>query len=47
MMKKAKQDKRGANNNANAKNSSSASPASSSGKSQEKSVMYKIKSGVE
>ncbi|XP_047364093.1 integrator complex subunit 12 isoform X1 [Vespa velutina] len=48
MMKKAKQEKRSTNNNANSKNSSSASPASSSGKSsQEKSVMYKIKSGVE
>lgn len=48
MMKKAKQEKRSTSSGANTKNSSSNSPANSSGKSsQEKSVMYKIKSGVE
>ncbi|XP_043494026.1 integrator complex subunit 12-like isoform X2 [Polistes fuscatus] len=48
MMKKAKQEKRSTNSSSNSKNSSSTATASSSGKSsQEKSVMYKIKSGVE
>lgn len=47
MMKKAKQDKRSTNTTQSSKNSSSSSPAMSSTKSQEKSLLYKIKSGVE
>lgn len=48
MMKKAKQDKRSTNIiQSSKKNSSSNSPALSSTKSQEKSLVYKIKSGVE
>ena len=47
MMKKAKQDKRSTNATQSTKNSSSSSPAMSSTKSQEKSLLYKIKSGVE
>lgn len=47
MMKKAKQDKRSTNTTQSSKNSRSSSPAMSSTKSQEKSLLYKIKSGVE
>lgn len=47
MMKKAKQDKRSTNIAPSSKNSSSSSPALSSTKSQEKSLLYKIKSGIE
>ncbi|XP_014488767.1 PREDICTED: integrator complex subunit 12 [Dinoponera quadriceps] len=48
MMKKAKQDKRNSNTATNSKGSSSNSPASSSAKSsQDKSLLYKMKSGVE
>ncbi|XP_015436014.1 PREDICTED: integrator complex subunit 12-like isoform X2 [Dufourea novaeangliae] len=47
MMKKAKQDKRSTNTTQSSKNSSSSLPALSSTKSQEKSLLYKIKSGVE
>ncbi|XP_006559224.1 integrator complex subunit 12 isoform X3 [Apis mellifera] len=48
MMKKAKQDKRSTNiTQSSKKNSSSNSPALSSTKSQEKPLVYKIKSGVE
>lgn len=47
MMKKAKQDKRNTSSTASSKNSTSNSPSLSSSKSQEKSLMYKIKSGVE
>ncbi|XP_043250229.1 integrator complex subunit 12 [Colletes latitarsis] len=47
MMKKAKQDKRSTNTAPSSKNSSSSTPALSSTKSQEKSLLYKIKSGVE
>ncbi|XP_076761760.1 integrator complex subunit 12 [Xylocopa sonorina] len=47
MMKKVKQDKRSTNATQSSKNSSSSSPALSSTKSQEKSLLYKIKSGVE
>ena len=46
MMKKAKQEKRSTNATQSSKNSTSA-PALSSTKSQEKSLMYKIKSGAE
>jgi hypothetical protein len=48
MMKKAKQDKRNTGTATSSKNSSSNSPALSSTKSsQDKSLLYKIKSGVE
>ncbi|CAK9811845.1 Integrator complex subunit 12 [Anthophora plagiata] len=47
MMKKAKQDKRSTNTPQSSKNTSSGTPALSSTKSQEKSLLYKIKSGVE
>jgi len=48
MMKKAKQDKRNTGTATSSKNSSSNSPALSSAKSsQDKSLLYKIKSGVE
>ncbi|XP_011640523.1 integrator complex subunit 12-like [Pogonomyrmex barbatus] len=48
MMKKAKQDKRNTGTAIGSKSSSSSAPALSSAKSsQEKSLLYKIKSGVE
>jgi len=48
MMKKAKQDKRNATGATSSKSSSSSSLALSSAKSsQDKSLLYKIKSGVE
>lgn len=48
MMKKAKQDKRNTGTATNSKNSSSSTSALSSVKSsQDKSLLYKIKSGVE
>ncbi|KAG7207099.1 hypothetical protein KM043_000976 [Ampulex compressa] len=47
MMKKAKQDKRSGNAGTGGKGSSSSSPAASSTKSQEKSLLYKMKSGAE
>lgn len=47
MMKKAKQDKRNTGTATGSKSSSSNSSALSSAKSQDKSLLYKIKSGVE
>lgn len=48
MMKKAKQEKRNTGTAISSKSSSSNSPALSSAKSsQDKSLLYKIKSGVE
>jgi len=48
MMKKAKQDKRNTGTATGSKSSSSSSPALSSAKSsQDKSLLYKMKSGVE
>jgi len=48
MMKKAKQDKRNTGTATGSKSSSSSSPALSSAKSsQDKSLLYKMKSGIE
>ncbi|XP_071573648.1 integrator complex subunit 12 isoform X2 [Temnothorax nylanderi] len=47
MMKKAKQEKRNTGTATGSKSSSSSTPALSSAKSQDKSLLYKIKSGVE